>query len=491
MHVSGKLSLLWFGFIQLLVSDAFKTMQHGLSGSINRNDISSGLVSLTLNLRKETKQNRLLDSSHHRMFRRRTSPLYDTIQDDSILLDSKLDVMPSLEAVSPPELTETTEPPSLVLRDVVDVNNNHTSNITIEQIANTSLRITTIPESPPKLSKERHPFIKALAENWLVLGEIFVIILAKQYPHLGATGGPLKPEFYISKLGVFTIFFINGVALSLSGGGDELAAQTKTNLLIQGFNFGFIPVFVKLFARFYPDPAFRDGLLVLACLPTTINICVAQTLSAGANMGTAIFNAIFANVLGVFVTPLLAIWLLGAGRGVSLFSTLGKLGYVVILPLVVGQIVRRTPLGAFFQRINKYSRTLSSCLLLAIVYNVFSDTFMSGIGVGGSALARLIIAMPLFYLFFSWIFWKLSFILLPGLDMSTRSAALLCSSQKTLAFGIPFIKTALGTRPDLAYILAPLLMYAPAQLLLGSSVLVPPLKKKIQEEQEFESGGGI
>jgi len=94
-------------------------------------------------------------------------------------------------------------------------------------------------------------------------------------------------------------------------------------------------------------------------------------------------------------------------------------------------------------------------------------------------------------MFFSWVFWKLSFYLLPGLDMSTRVAALMCSSQKTLAFGIPFIKTALGTRPDLAYILAPLLMYAPAQLLLGSSLLVPPLKKKIEEEQEFESGGGI
>ena len=80
-------------------------------------------------------------------------------------------------------------------------------------------------------------------------------------------------------------------------------------------------------------------------------------------MGTAIFNAIFANVVGVFLTPLLAIWMLGAGKGVSLLSTLSKLSNVVILPLIVGQIVRRTPLGALFQRIQKYSRTLSSCLL--------------------------------------------------------------------------------------------------------------------------------
>ncbi len=125
------------------------------------------------------------------------------------------------------------------------------------------------------------------------------------------------------------------------------------------------------------------------------------------------------------------------------------------------------------------------------MYNVFSDTFLSGIGVGGQALGNLIIAMPIAYLVLSAIFWELSKKLLPGLDLKTRTAALLCSSQKTLAFGIPFIKTALGTRPDLAYILAPLLMYAPAQLLLGSSLLVPALRKRIRDQDNYEEGAGI
>ena len=81
--------------------------------------------------------------------------------------------------------------------------------------------------------------------------------------------------------------------------------------------------------------------------------------------------------------------------------------------------------------------------------------------------------------------------LIPGLDGRARCAALLCSSQKTLAFGIPFIKTALGNRPDLANLLAPLLLYAPAQLVIGSSMFVPFLKEEIRKEQEFETGGGI
>jgi predicted Na+-dependent transporter len=103
----------------------------------------------------------------------------------------------------------------------------------------------------------------------------------------------------------------------------------------------------------------------------------------------------------------------------------------------------------------------------------------------------LIAAMPILYLSLSYLFWEISKKILPGLDASTRSAALFCSSQKTLAFGIPFIKTALGHRPDIAYILAPLLMYAPAQLLLGSSILVPAMQKLIAREENNEEGMGI
>lgn len=343
-------------------------------------------------------------------------------------------------------------------------------------------------EGTPRRSK-RKTLLGFLKSNWLIIGEILVIYFAKKNPAFFASGGWLRPEFYISKVGVFTIFFINGIALSVSGSPSEMQSAYKTNLCIQLFNFGVIPLAAKFLAPLYPDPAFRDGLLVLSVLPCTINICVAQTLAAGGNMACAIFNAIFANIIGVFLTPLLAVWMLGAGKGVSLLSTLNKLGGVVIFPLALGQICRMTPLGPMFQRISGYSRTLSSCLLLAIVYNVFSDTFLSGIGVGGTALANLIVAMPIVYLLFSAIFWQVSKFLLPGLDPPTKSAALFCSSQKTLAFGIPFIKMALGHRSDIAYILAPLLMYAPAQLLLGSSLLVPAMARLNRRTQEVGGDG--
>lgn len=60
-----------------------------------------------------------------------------------------------------------------------------------------------------------------------------------------------------------------------------------------------------------------------------------------------------------------------------------------------------------------------------------------------------------------------------------------------MAFGIPFIKTALGHRSDLAYLLAPLLLYAPSHLLLGSSLVVPMIRDKISKQQELIEGAGI
>lgn len=329
------------------------------------------------------------------------------------------------------------------------------------------------------------------SQNWLILGEVAVIIAAWLNPALGATGGPLRPEVTISKLAIFIIFFINGIALELAGDPEQAAKSAKSNLFIQLFNFGAIPIIVKFLAPFYPNKEFVDGLLLLGCLPCTINISVAQTLSAGCDMGTAIFNAIFGNVVGVFLTPLLSIAMLGASSSVSLLGTLKKLGGIVILPLVLGQLARFTKLRVFAEKYNRQSRNFSSCLLLAIVYNIFSDTFQRGLGIKKEMLANLLTIMPLSYLTFSYLFWETSKKALPGLDIKTRGAGLLSAPSKTMAFGIPFIKTAVGHRPDIAYLLAPLLLYAPAQLLLGSSVVVPFLQGKIDRSQQYEAGAGI
>ena len=62
-------------------------------------------------------------------------------------------------------------------------------------------------------------------------------------------------------------------------------------------------------------PALCDGLTVLACLPTTVNMCVVLTASAGGNVAAALFNAVVGNALGVVATPALLLLALGGGGG--------------------------------------------------------------------------------------------------------------------------------------------------------------------------------
>jgi hypothetical protein len=121
-----------------------------------------------------------------------------------------------------------------------------------------NIDIVTSGIKSPNTSSFVNKLIIFFKENWLVLGEILVILVAKQNPRLGASGGILRPEITISKIGVFAIFFINGVAISLSPGTEDNAAvTTQTNMLIQLFSFGLIPLLAKIFAPYYPVPSFR------------------------------------------------------------------------------------------------------------------------------------------------------------------------------------------------------------------------------------------
>ena len=56
----------------------------------------------------------------------------------------------------------------------------------------------------------------------------------------------------------------------------------------------------------------RLEMLVMSALPTTVNMCVALTQSAGGNVAAALANAVIGNLLGVVATPALLYALLRA-----------------------------------------------------------------------------------------------------------------------------------------------------------------------------------
>lgn len=70
-----------------------------------------------------------------------------------------------------------------------------------------------------------------------------------------------------------------------------------------------------------------------------------------------------------------------------------------------------------------------------------------------------------------------------------RVTFLLCSTQKTLALGLPLLQVVFAGRADLALLSTPLLIQHPLQLIVGS-VLSPRLKAYAESDDGEGSAAG-
>lgn len=139
----------------------------------------------------------------------------------------------------------------------------------------------------PSLSNISEYFIKAstfIAQNFFLVGMIVAVAFARLIPELGRNGSILRPELFIGKYGVTTIFLLSGLSIKLKELANA-AVNLKLNSLIQTITFGAWPFLVGLpltkgidfiFPGFMPAPLL-DGLLILTCLPTTLNMCILLT----------------------------------------------------------------------------------------------------------------------------------------------------------------------------------------------------------------------
>ncbi|CAN0335765.1 unnamed protein product, partial [Discosporangium mesarthrocarpum] len=166
------------------------------------------------------------------------------------------------------------------------------------------------------------------------------------------------------------------------------------------------------------------------------------------NAAAAAFNAVLGNLLGLVLTPLLILMLMGQRSETSpkLLGTLNKLGLKVVLPVVLGQLARLVSSVRDFQVRNKkaFSR-VSECVLILIILTTFSDTFIANATgkstLGGSIeVLALVALLPLVHVAS---LATVGFICrVPFLQVTERDriAAMYAASHKTLAFGMPLIK---------------------------------------------------
>ena len=181
-----------------------------------------------------------------------------------------------------------------------------------------------------------------ISKQFFPLGMVVAVSLAKLYPWLGENGSILRPEYFIGQYGVATIFLLSGLSLRLSELSDAIS-NVSLNMAIQFATFVVWPFCIglpltKALGSFnnnflLPRPLL-DGLLILSCLPTTINMCVVLTSTSGGNVACSLCNAVTSNVAGIFITPALLIMFLGK-REINLpfLDMVKKLCGKVLLPV--------------------------------------------------------------------------------------------------------------------------------------------------------------
>ena len=327
--------------------------------------------------------------------------------------------------------------------------------------------------------------LKRVFTDWFLCGMLLATLLAYVFPRFGSTGGAMHAEWVIN-IGVFLVFFLHGVNLSSEQISHGLK-NMRLHLMVQGFTFIF-PLLWLLADTLLGTriaPLLMLGFFYLCALPSTISSSVALTGSAGGNVPAAILNASLSSVLGIFLTPLLVSFVVGSGSGgIDLGATLLDLCAMLLLPLVLGQLVRPL-LGRFFARHKRYTNIVDKVVILLLVYAAFCNSMVSGMWQqqGAAVILGAFIGSALLLAAILWMTTRTA----RALKFSTADeiAAVFCASKKSLAAGAPMAALIFGANPGLGLILLPIMIYHPLQLIVCSVMAENYATRTRQEAQHL------
>ena len=320
-----------------------------------------------------------------------------------------------------------------------------------------------------------------LRKHAFTLWLLAAVGLAVCFPEPASKGGFLRSE-WITQLGVAVIFFLQGLSLPTR----SLAAGYKPKRLhvfVLSWNYLWFPVVTGVLLvpmAWLLSPDLCVGFWLLAILPTTVASAIAFTSIADGDTANAIFSTIFSNLLAVLIVPTIAVAYLASETAIeiSLAGIFVSLARLLVLPLIVGQVVRQL-VRAAAKRMAGVSKLVSSGIIVFIVHAAFAESVSSGFldGLTLGSIGAVLLGVVLLLLLSSALVWASSVWL--RVSHSQRVAAFFCASQKSLASGLPLASSVLLAAPgvvDPAAVLIPLICFHPLQLMFAG-VLSERLRK--------------
>jgi len=245
---------------------------------------------------------------------------------------------------------------------------------------------------------------------------------------------------------------------------------------ILGLAIGFIP------EEILPSPLYA-GILFLCVLPSTVQSSIAFTSMAGGNVPAAVCAASGSNILGMFLTPLLAGLLLSTtGDGGFSWDALESILLQLLAPFVVGQILQPW-IGDWIRSKKKLLAPVDRGSILMVVYLAFSEAVMEGLWHTFSAtdiavvivLDMALLAVVLCLTMFG------SRAL--GFSKEDEITITFCGSKKSLASGVPMANAIFANQSSsVGAIVLPLMLFHQIQL-MACAVIAQKYANRLKEKE--------
>ncbi|GAB2481029.1 bile acid:sodium symporter [Luteococcus sediminum] len=302
--------------------------------------------------------------------------------------------------------------------------------------------------------------------DWFLMAIIATAVLATLVP---ATGAAVPVVSLASKIMIAVLFFLYGARLSpqeaLSG-----LKHWRLHSTILAFTYLLFPAIGVAMQVLVPEiisePLYL-GMLWLCLVPSTVQSSINFTSIAKGNVAGAIVSASFSNLIGVVLTPLLALLLMGATGGLQLdASSVLDIVFQLLVPFMVGQLTRPW-VGGFVAR-HKKLKLVDQASIVLVVYSAFSAGMREHMWtkVEPMDIVRLVVICMVLLAFMLWLTWAVAGWM--RFDRADQIAIQFCGTKKSLATGVPMATVMFASQGDVGLLVLPLMVFHQLQLMACS-----------------------
>jgi sodium/bile acid cotransporter 7 len=314
--------------------------------------------------------------------------------------------------------------------------------------------------TPPATNK---PWWKKIRIDAFLVLIILTAVVATIFP---VTGQGVTVMSWAQRIAVAILFFLYGTRLERA---EAIAGlkHWRLHILILGFTYGVFPLIgLSLFwLNGMMDQDLYRGLLWICIVPGTVQSAINFTSIARGNVAGAVVSSSISNLLGVFITPLLAIALMSTtGLHISASSII-DISLQVLAPFIVGQLLRKW--CAPFVLRHKKLKYFDQVTIAMMVYIAFSAGVREGVWQRTSvpavvALTGICLALLALMLWLTWfVAGKL------GFNRRDQIAIQFCGTKKSLTTGVP-MASVLFPAASVGFIVLPLMIFHQAQIMTCS-----------------------